>query len=86
MRHYPLLDKGIDISGLEPMDLAIIVGVAFVFALIGYFFLGMYTAFVFITVLIVAFALIRKFKSNKYRGYIARKIFYWYLRRHHKIY
>lgn len=86
MKHYPLLDQGIDISGLEPIDLAIVIGISVIFALIGFIFIGMYTSFIFLVVMIATFSLIRKLKSNKNRGYIARQIIYRYMRKYHKIY
>jgi len=86
MRHYPLLDKGIDISGLEPVDFAIVVGIAFVFAVFGWIFIGIYTSFIFVISLMVSFVIIRAFKTNKFRGYFARRLAFRWMRRFHKIY
>jgi len=86
MRHYPLLDKGVDISGLEPVDFAVVVGIAFVFAAIGWFFIGIYTAFVFVIAMIGSFIFVRAVKTNKFRGYFVRRIVFRWLRRYHKIY
>ena len=86
MRHYPLLDKGIDISGLEPVDFIIMVGIAFLAAVIGWIFLGIYTAFVFVISLILSFVFIRSIKTNKFRGYFARRLMFRWIRRVHKIY
>jgi len=86
MRHYPLLDKGIDISGLEPVDFIIMVGIAFLAALVGWIFLGIYTAFVFVIALILSFVFIRSIKTNKFRGYFARRLMFRWIRRVHKIY
>jgi len=86
MRHYPLLDKGIDISGLEPVDFAFVVGIAFLFAFIGWIFIGVYTAFIFVISLIGSFVVVRAVKTNKFRGYFARRFAFRWLRRYHKIY
>jgi len=86
MRHYPLLDKGIDISGLEPVDFAFVVGIAFLSALIGWVFIGIYTAFIFIIAILCSFIFIRAVKTNKFRGYFARRFAFRWMRRFHKIY
>jgi len=86
MRHYPLLDKGVDISGLEPVDFAFVVGIAFLSALIGWIFIGIYTTFIFVIALIVSFVIIRAVKTNKFRGYFARRFAFRWMRRFHKIY
>ena len=86
MRHYPLLDKGVDISGLEPVDFAVVVGVAFVSGLIGWILIGIYSAFIFVITLIGSFVFIRAVKTNKFRGYFARRFAFRWLRRFHKIY
>jgi Flp pilus assembly protein TadB len=86
MKHYPLLDKGVDISGLEPVDFAFVVAIAFIAAVIGWIFIGIYTAFIFIIALIVSFVIIRAVKTNKYRGYFARRFAFRWMRRYHKIY
>jgi len=86
MRHYPLLDKGIDISGLEPVDFAIVVGMAFLSGVIGWISIGIYTAFVFVIAMIASFILVRSVKTNKFRGYFVRRIVFRWMRRFHKIY
>jgi len=86
MRHYPLLDKGVDISGLEPVDFAFVVAIAFLAALAGWIFIGIYTAFIFIIALMGSFVFIRAVKTNKFRGYFARRFAFRWMRRFHKIY
>jgi len=86
MRHYPLLDKGVDISGLEPMDFAFVVVIAFLSAIIGWIFIGVYTAFIFVISLIVSFIFVRAVKTNKFKGYLIRRLTFRWLRRYHKIY
>jgi len=86
MRHYPLLDKGIDISGLEPIDFTFVVGVAFLSTLIGWMFIGIYTAFIFVMSLIGSFIFLRAVKTNKFKGYFIRRFTFRWLRRFHKIY
>ena len=86
MRHYPLLDKGVDISGLEPMDFAFVVVIAFLSAIIGWIFIGVYTAFIFVISLIVSFIVVRAVKTNKFKGYFIRRLTFRWLRRYHKIY
>ena len=86
MKHYPLLDKGIDISGLEPVDFAFVVGIAFFSAIVGWILIGIYTAFIFVISLIGSFILIKAVKTNKFRGYFARRFAFRWLRKYHKIY
>ena len=86
MKHYPLLDKGVNISVLEPFDFVVMVGVSFIVALIAFIFIHMYAVFVLVAALIVSFVVMRKVKSNKNNGYIARKVMFKLLRRNHKIY
>jgi len=81
-----LLDKGIDISGLEPIDFVFVVGVAFLFTLIGWIFIGIYTAFIFVISLIGSFIVLRAVKTNKFKGYFIRRLTFRWLRRFHKIY
>jgi len=86
MRHYPLLDKGIDISGLEPVDFSIVVGMGFLSGVIGWIFIGIYTSFIFVITMIISFVTVRSVKTNKFRGYFVRRIVFRWLRRFHKIY
>jgi len=86
MIHYPLLDIGIDISGLEPVDFAVVVGIAFLSAVIGWILIGIYAAFIFVIALMASFVVIRAVKTNKFRGYFARRFAFRWMRRFHKIY
>jgi len=86
MKHYPLLDKGVDISGLEPIDFAFVVAIAFVFAFIAWLLIGFYASFIFVIALMVSFVIIRAVKTNKFRGYFARRLAFRWLRRFHKVY
>jgi len=86
MKHYPLLDKGVDISGLEPIDFAFVVAIAFVFAFIAWLLIGFYASFIFVIALMVSFVIIRAIKTNKFRGYFARRFAFRWMRKYHKVY
>jgi len=86
LKHYPLLDKGADISGLEPFDFILMIGISFLVSLIAFLFIHIYAAFILVLSFAVSFIVIRKMKTNKAKGYIARQLFFKYFRRYHKIY
>lgn len=75
MKHYPYLDKELDIAGIEVIDAAVIVAVSIVMLIIGVlifnFIVGL---FLFVASLLILYIYARRLKQNKERGYIARKI------------
>jgi hypothetical protein len=75
MRHYPYLDKDLDVAGLEFVDVAIITAISIVSLFIGLFFFNMIIGvFLFVGSFILLYIRIRKLKQNKERGYLVRKI------------
>jgi hypothetical protein len=75
MKHYPYLDKDLDIAGLEFIDVAIIVAVSIVFLFIGLFLFNVIVGiFLFVASFLILYIRIRKLKQNKERGYLVRKI------------
>jgi Ca2+-dependent lipid-binding protein len=75
MKHYPYLDKDLDIAGLEFADIAIILGVSITLLIIGLFMFNMIVGFfLFVGSFIILYIRIRKMKQNKERGYLVRRI------------
>jgi len=75
MKHYPYLDKDLDIAGLESVDVVIIAAVSIAFLFIGLFlFNAIIGIFLFVVSFIILYIRIRKLKQNKERGYLVRKI------------
>ncbi len=85
-RHYPLLDKGVNVSGLEIFDLALMVGSFLLVLVLSFPILKNYCIFAAVPTAMFMFVFLRRKKTGKNSGYIARKIMFKYLRRYHKIY
>lgn len=75
MKHYPYLDKELDVAGIEVIDAAIVVVISVVMLIIGVFIFNFIIGlFLFVTSLLILYIYVRRLKQNKERGYIARKI------------
>jgi len=75
MKHYPYLDKDLDIAGLEFIDVVIITAISIVLLFVGLFFFNMIISILlFVGSFIVLYIYIRRLKQNKERGYLVRKI------------
>jgi hypothetical protein len=75
MKHYPYLDKDLDIAGLEFVDIAIILSVSLIFLFAGLFLFNLIVGiFLFVVSFLILYIRIRKLKQNKERGYLVRKI------------
>jgi hypothetical protein len=75
MKHYPYLDKELDIAGIEAIDAAVIVAISIVLLVIGLFAFNLIVGlFLFVSTLVILYVYMRRLKQNKERGYIARKI------------
>jgi hypothetical protein len=75
MKHYPYLDKDLDIAGLEFVDVAIITAISVILLFTGLFLFNMIVGFfLFISSFIILYIHIRRLKQNKERGYLVRKI------------
>ncbi|MBX0311424.1 MAG: hypothetical protein JHC31_06560 [Sulfurihydrogenibium sp.] len=75
MKHYPYLDKDLDIAGLEFVDVAIILAISIAFLFIGLFFFNMIVGFfLFVSSFLILYIHIRRLKQNKERGYLVRRI------------
>jgi type IV conjugative transfer system protein TraL len=75
MKHYPYLDKDLDIAGLEFIDVAIIFAVSIVLLFVGLFMFNMVVGFLlFVSSFVILYIHIRRLKQNKERGYLVRRI------------
>jgi len=75
MKHYPYLDKELDVAGLEVIDAAIVVVLGVIMLVVGVIFFNVVVGlFLFVGTLLFLYIRMRRLKQNKERGYIARKI------------
>jgi hypothetical protein len=75
IKHYPYLDKDLDIAGLEFTDVAIITGISVILLFIGLFLFNMIAGvFLFVGSFVILYIRIRKLKQNKEKGYLVRRI------------
>jgi type IV conjugative transfer system protein TraL len=75
MKHYPYLDKDLDIAGLEFTDVMIIIAVSVTLFFVGLFLFNMIVGFfLFVGSFIILYIRIRKMKQNKERGYLVRRM------------
>jgi small-conductance mechanosensitive channel len=75
MKHYPYLDKDLDIAGLEAVDVVVITAISIVFLFIGFFLFNVIIGILlFVVSFLILYVRIRKLKQNKERGYLVRKI------------
>lgn len=88
LKHYPFLDKEIDIAGLEPFEIVLVVAFPFFTGLIAFIFSPFKIPVVVGIVLSIGFLYIyvRKRKSSKAKGYTYREVVYNILSGYTKIY
>lgn len=87
-KHYPFLDKETDIIGLEPFDIALIIGIPLGLSIFLFMFLPIGKTLVMFGVfglIVYMFIYVRKKKHGKERGYVYRE-FLKKLRNYKKIY
>lgn len=75
MKHYPYLDKELDVAGIEAVDAVIVVALSIVMLIVGVLVFNVIVGlFLFVMSLLILYIRVRRLKQNKERGYIARKI------------
>lgn len=88
LKHYPFLDKEIDVAGLEPFEIALIIALPFLLGLVLFIFSPFKVPVVVGIVLSVGglYVYVRKKKSSKAKGYTYREVVYNLLNGYKKIY
>ena len=87
-KHYPYLDKEIDIAGLEPFEILIFVVAPIIVGALLFIILPFKIPVVFATFIsiVIIYVLVRRKKSGKNKGYVYREFLYKYLPHTKKIY
>lgn len=87
MRHFPFLDKEIDIAGLEPFEIGVVFVVPFLAGIVLFLLVPigkLMIVFIMFAVSVFLYVVIRRKKSDKQKGWLYREFVYKWLGRNVK--